>query len=140
MFKRFAGDRCFHQCYWFYFSVKPIWSLERVFFGKTLNKAWDQNIFHWLLTKIYCSIVCIASVYYVQEDCNTRLYETLSNICIYIYMYIYIHTHKLCTSCTKSCKSLYVLFYIYINCIPIQTNQPAWLNNSVKTLAKWMIL
>ena len=51
----FTGDHCFYWYDWFYFSVRPIWSLERVFFDETFNKAWDQNAFHWLLGKFHCA-------------------------------------------------------------------------------------
>ena len=67
-----------YWCDWFYFPVRSIWHSKGVF-GEIFSEAWDQNTLPCLSEKGYHSIVCIASVRYVQaEDCNTRLHETLS--------------------------------------------------------------
>ena len=75
--KGFRKGSLFLLIDWFYFSVKPFWSLERVFF----DESFSVGPKHLALTawKRYYSIVRIVSVRYVQaEVCNACLHGTLS--------------------------------------------------------------
>ena len=72
-----------YWCDWVLLSCEINMTLEKEVFSEVFrevfSEAWDQNALHCLSEKGYYSIVCIASVRYVQaEDCNTRLHETLS--------------------------------------------------------------
>ena len=71
---------------WFYFSVRPVWSLERVFFDETFSKVW--NSLHWLLKKLlfHCTHMSVRCVQ--AEDCKSCFHETLSTLFIYTFFLI----------------------------------------------------